>query len=296
MLVPSPPRMAVSASVWDVDSGERRRSLKHPEIWVQSCCFLFGRPGGCMAQRRYRRGVGHRLWSLPTGSLRRELPGRGASLAGLAVRADDRLVSATGFDGAVRLWDLSTNPPRRQTFRLFPYGASWSYGVAFSPDGRHLAAGNPDGTIYLFRLTLGPSGPDRPAGVAPGPTPKLSSDPRIQARRIQGWVCASIFSPGRQADLRAGTDGDVCELDTATGEELHRLHHPNEVFDLALTPDDRLIISSCRDGIVRVWDATTGKEVRRLGDKRNPWSVTLSGREAWSSRRTTTIPRPYFST
>ncbi len=254
------------ASVWDVDSGAKRRSLKHSS-WVQSVSFfsddqtlLTGAQDGVV-----------RLWSLPTGSLIRDLPGWGACTCGLALRPDDRLLAAGGFDGAVRLWDLSMNPPRRQTFRLFPYGANWLPGVAFSPDGRHLATANPDGTIYLFRL--GPPGPGALPGL-PRPDPEAVLIREFKAR--QGWITVPLFSHDGKRVFSPGRDGDVRELDVTTGDELHRLHHPNEVFRVALTPDDRFLVSVCRDLLVRVWDVTTGKEVRRLDGKHDPWAVALS--------------------
>jgi hypothetical protein len=46
-----------------------------------------------------------------------------------------------------------TDPIRRRTFRLSPDSNLALPAVAFSPDGRYVAAGNPDGTICLLRLS-----------------------------------------------------------------------------------------------------------------------------------------------
>lgn len=79
-------------------------------------------------------------------------PPHNAPVSG-AWRADGRLLATAGeYDGTVRLWDLSSSPPRRQAIQVLPPKTQSLYGVAFTPEGRHLATANPDGTIYILRL------------------------------------------------------------------------------------------------------------------------------------------------
>jgi RNA polymerase sigma factor (sigma-70 family) len=46
------------------------------------------------------------------------------------------------------------------------------------------------------------------------------------------------------------------------------LRHPSAVRHVAFSPDGKQIATATEDGIVRIWDAATGKEVRRLEGKR----------------------------
>jgi WD40 repeat protein len=65
--------------------------------------------------------------------------------------------------GRLVVWQTGTNPLRR---RILSLGAAADRGVsavAFSPDGRYVAVGNPDGTIGLLRL------------AEPGRLPELST-------------------------------------------------------------------------------------------------------------------------
>jgi WD40 repeat protein len=89
-----------------------------------------------------------RLWSADGVEQRMDLPG---DLSALAVAPDGQTVAAVGASGAVCLWDTAVRPARRQFVVLFPPGHRLG-GVAFSPDGRHLATANPDGSVYILRL------------------------------------------------------------------------------------------------------------------------------------------------
>jgi serine/threonine protein kinase/WD40 repeat protein len=78
----------------------------------------------------------------------RVLTDHAGEVTALAASAEGRVLASADAGGHL-LWralDSSGAPPRYR----FPWPVQ---GLAFAPDGRHLAVGNRDGTIYLLRLT-----------------------------------------------------------------------------------------------------------------------------------------------
>jgi WD40 repeat protein len=70
-----------------------------------------------------------------------------------AWRADGRLlITAGSMDGTVRLWDLSGDRRRSKALAVMPPNVPWLCGIALSPEGRHLAVCNPNGTVHVLRL------------------------------------------------------------------------------------------------------------------------------------------------
>jgi WD40 repeat protein len=93
------------------------------------------------------------VWDLATRKQPRRLPGHGSEVLTGAWRADGRLlITAGAIDGTVRLWDLSGDHPRSQALAVIPAKVPWLHGMALSPEGRHVAVCNPNGTVYVLRL------------------------------------------------------------------------------------------------------------------------------------------------
>src|SRR5262249_12036059 len=61
-------------------------------------------------------------------------------------------ITAGSTDGTVRLWDLRGDRPRSRALPVIPPDVPWLHGIALSPEGRHLAVCNPNGTVYVLRL------------------------------------------------------------------------------------------------------------------------------------------------
>ena len=60
-----------------------------------------------------------------------------------------------------------------------------------------------------------------------------------------------------------------------------RLHHPTQAHAVAFSPDGKLLASGGGEGILRLWDAATGREVRCLRGNANQ----CLGRGVFSQRQ-----------
>jgi WD40 repeat protein/serine/threonine protein kinase len=139
--------------LWDLAEGVQRRILRHSGS-VNSVTFLAD--GRVLAVSGVDGKVS--LWDVRTGARLRLYTEAKSPLHSLAARADGRRLAVGGQDGVLLLLDLDIflspnqvpRPLGRLALPLYPEG-NWVSGVAFSPDGRHLAASTPEG-IAVLRL------------------------------------------------------------------------------------------------------------------------------------------------
>ncbi len=137
------------------------------------------------------------------------------------------------------------------------------YGLAFSPDGRYLAAGMDSNEIRLWRMPEG-----------------------VQEQILVGHedtVRVVAFSPDGRLLASCSDDQSIRLWELATGRCLVTLRgHTNRVRSMAFSPDGRYLWSTGDDGSVRQWDVTRKKAVRVRG--RHPscvWSLAVSADGKW---------------
>jgi WD40 repeat protein len=164
------------------------------------------------------------------------LEGREGLKTAIAIAPGDEWVATGDVEGRIVLY-------RHGGLSTVQESGSCVFALAFSPDGRWLAACVQDGTIEIWEVSSG----RRCQSIHPG---RLA-------------LYALTFSPDGQHIATAGFDGAICIHDLISGEQLSILSgHTDAVYSLSFSPDGQTLASGSGDGTVRLWDPATGRQAR----------------------------------
>src|SRR5262249_40400283 len=130
-------------------------------------------------------------------------------------------------------------------------GGSWTWSVAFSPDGKTFAVASQTGIVRLWDLASG--------------------DLLASFRGHTSSVLCLAFSPDGKT-LATGSEDRTARLwDTATGQEKVTLKaHTAAVRSLAFSPDGSTLATASADGTVRLWRASTEQEAKAFRTELDP--------------------------
>lgn len=165
---------------------------------------------------------------------------------------DGKTVVTASDDGSARIWDLGCPPALPDML-----GHAGAVSPArFSADGLRVATASEDGTARIWN--------------------GITGDELAVLRGHRSWVYPVDLSPDGRHAVTASWDGTVRLWDVDSGAERHRLvsYDPSErarigpplekpvVFHAAFSPDGSQVATASWDGVVRLFDATTGALVR----------------------------------
>jgi WD40 repeat protein/serine/threonine protein kinase len=170
-------------------------------------------------------------------------------------------------------------------------------GVAFSPDGEHLAAACLDRSVkvwhlrsrevitlrghekYVRSLAFSPTNGRRIATGSADKTVRIwDLRTRQEVRRLlgtegmeYGMAQSVTFSPDGRWLAAASEKGTVRVWDAASGEVRHTLSgHGVTASCVTFSPDGQLLASGDWYGIVQIWDAQTGRHIHALREHIHP--------------------------
>jgi uncharacterized delta-60 repeat protein len=182
----------------------------------------------------------------------------------------DLSTNAPCVRSSARIWDVTNG---REIARM-AHGNSVNY-VVFSPDGKYVVSGGCD-SFYTHHCM------QSSARVWEAATGK-----EISRMMPDSDVTSAAFSPDGKVVVSGSWDNTARVWEAATGKEIARMTHGGTVESVAFSPDGKNIASGgcdqriypsgvCAQGSVRVWEATTGKEIARMTYDSTVKSVAFS--------------------
>jgi len=254
------------ATIWDLES----QSLRTGPFRVdqESAGGVSISADGTMLATAGRSGV--KLWDVATGSVLGRIGDRRAA-GDVAFSPAESLVAFVreGFQqtggGEVEIWDVSR---RSRVTKLLIVDDPWAIGwaIAFSPDGRLLAASGLDSLVHLWDVRTG----------------KLL---RELEQNVGNAVHALAFTPDSSTIAISGSDGFASLWDVATGAKIGpRLGVGSREAKLDLSSDGSRLLMTNGDGKGAVWDVDPELWAQRactLANRtltRDEWEEFLAGR------------------
>jgi WD40 repeat protein/energy-coupling factor transporter ATP-binding protein EcfA2 len=183
--------------------------------------------------------------------------------------------------GVVRCWDLESGRPAGSVVQKAFVGAR------FSPDGTHVLSGANGNELSMWDATTGEvvARIEQPEDIQSFDVLWFEGALLVLTRCSDGMsgtvtltsVIANELRPDHQ--WRAGPVGPVLLsrsgwvsfpsddalyiFDTRSGCQISRCEHQG-ITDITASPDERLIATAGFDGVFRVWESRTGREVARI--------------------------------
>jgi WD40 repeat protein len=211
-----------------------------------------------------------RLVSTENTPLPARLTAGASQINAVAFSPSSKIMASGSFNGAIRLWDVADPVHARVlgqplTVPFYSLRAVVT-GLAFSPDGRMLAAATWVG-MGLWDV----ADPAHPRALGPLPLPG--------ARVI--LLDTVAFSPDGRVLAAGGTDGTILLWDVADPAHprlLGRVQNAGavQVNSVAFSPDGRMLADGDFDGMVRLWDVADPAHPRLLGRVQNAGAVQVN--------------------
>jgi WD40 repeat protein len=245
---------AHSIEVWNAKTGKLLHTLRGHDAYLSATAF--SPSGKVIASGAHDRAI--RLWDATTGRSLRRLAGHRDQISALLFLPDGKTLVSSSWDRTIRVWDIESGK-ERQCLKGHRLGV---VGISVDSKGERLASASLDGTARIWDLV------------------KNTETQRIEVS-LDG-VSAVAWSP----DGKVLAVGDYTGTTSLWDSKGHRLGHcatprfretVHQVHSTAISADGTRLLSGHGDSGIRLWDAESGKMVRRVGRMTDyVWSVQFS--------------------
>jgi WD40 repeat protein len=205
-----------------------------------------------------------RLWDLATGEQLHSFTPADLIVRRASFSRDGALVMFSRWDGNTRIRDAATGELRAQL-------SSASQAAAMTRDNRRVVTASHQSAAYVHRVSLSAASADEESRI--DALILQLADPSY-ATRIAADSALAKLGMIAEPQLRAAMQHADAEIRVRTRRIRQRALAPEPIAELGghrgdveiccLAPDDSLIATACRGGDIKIWDATTYRELRTL--------------------------------
>jgi hypothetical protein len=186
-------------------------------------------------------------------------------ISSVDISADGAMAVTTCDDGVARLWRLAD---AAQLAAVQSPGKPFN-SVGFSSDGSTaVLTSSEDKLVRLWDLSLEGSGfsvqgSEPQSAIAAQRASKSTLSAVLDFNQLGGEVWAAMFAPdGRHVLTMGGNDAQLWNLDSRRPVVRYSPH--GAVASAAVSPDGRLVATGSWDHSAKIWDAATGRAIRKL--------------------------------
>ena len=266
-------------TVWDLGAGKVLRQLS--DRTTGSLSVAFSPSGKFLAAGGLDRVI--RIWGVTSGKELRRLEGSASGTTAIAFSPDGKRLASVGQDHAVRVWDLDSGTEGQG----LSGHRSAVITLIFLPDGKRLVSHGMDATLRLWDLA---SAKELEQAYLPYSSSAGSLAIAADGKTVLGLAGLTLqrWQPGviKEAQRLSLTGSSFGQLtlapdgrtvawvnlrpneaalylhDLETGKDLHTIPLPapqRSMYNLAFSPDGRVLAGRGNDAVIRLWDRRTGK-------------------------------------
>lgn len=276
--------------IWEAESGELLHTLAGTDAGGQ---LEFSPDGKLLATGSYGAGAMARIWDVETGQELMTLSGHEDGVNNLAFSPDGNYLATTGADNIVNIWDVRSgllvttidsqiedgngaidfspdgnrlaisgiriieiwNADGSELQSTFEKHDATIRTVIFSPDGTRLASAHNDGVVKIWDV-------------------ENDNEELLHINAHAGLAHYLRFTSDGLNLVTADLGTTIKYWDALTGEHLLTLEgHTDQIFGLALSPDDKSVFSASSDYTLRQWVLDL-EELIALGEARVTRALT----------------------
>lgn len=148
--------------------------------------------------------------------------------------SDKDTMATCSFDGTIRLWNIQTMKCDIVTKSI----DAVLYSLAWSPDGKQIAASDSLGRVHLFNAQKG------------------ALIRQLQHHKVGEKVYRVVWNPDIERDFLASISNDgTCVVFNSNGTKERVLRHKSAGRGVAWNPiQSNLLATSCMEGYIYIWD------------------------------------------